>query len=369
MILYNSLVMGINDSSPLKGNAQCCAGSLSNCPTGDLQNSSKTTDTCVNKNTAPLELDKDLVKRIMKNSKHRKRKGKPIIHYRPLFSWDSQVIDNKGSYKEQKLIDKRQMFQPQSSFNIKGMRRSLPTAAPDTPQLMPTPLSQRSPSPKSTSTASNKHNLRRLDLQPLCSQFAFTESHTPQTNFEITYGASKTSARQDLKARSLYFDFKPIKKGLMCEKGSGYKRLQSKMLNEIAPLTCRKPTLNTNTNSRSSLLKEENLISSITRLNCVIRDEKELPRIKRMNAFADKEETKAAETAATNEASANTDNIAFVLHRRYRQKEKEKRLKNTAKPAAEVTSNAEKRRLWVGGNGKFDSDRLRSWYDKMHNVF
>lgn len=365
--------MGVIESSPLKGNTPPYANSVSKCPTNDLQNSCRTSDTYQVKNISPIELDKEIIKKIVKHSHRNKQKNRPIIHYRPLFSWDPKAIPNEncGKGKKDTIVKKKPMFQPQSSFRFQAARNSLPTVGHETPKSASNQILQQNENAKYNPFTTSKQTISKLDLQPLSIQLPFSENQSPQTNFELLMvNSAKTSLRPELTkgVKSLYFDFKSAKKPMVNDRGLMHTRAQSKVYNEITPLSTRRPTMHSRIDRqrRSSLLKEDTVLTSITRLKCMAED-KDLPRIKRMNAFVDKEETKANEAITANEENIkNTESIAFVLREQHKKREKEKKLKNITKDGSKFTSKAEKKRLWIGGNGKFDSARLKSWYNKMN---
>eukprot|EP00826_Nyctotherus_ovalis_P034250 TRINITY_DN2826_c0_g5_i1.p1 TRINITY_DN2826_c0_g5~~TRINITY_DN2826_c0_g5_i1.p1 ORF type:complete len:376 (-),score=70.43 TRINITY_DN2826_c0_g5_i1:130-1155(-) len=320
------------------------------------------------KSLTPIEVSADLAKKISKRCKRHKRRSKPLLHYKPLFSWEPEAVTNEEFCKEGRK------YQPKSSFKAKEARDFLPAATPMTPQ---TGLNRILQQTDNDSMITSTNRVSKIGLQQLSSQIIFAENCRPQNNFELlASNASKSPLRQDMSkgVRLQCQDVRTKRRASVIGKDLIHTRVQSKPHSEISPPVTRRPTINNNLNRqrRSSLLKDENLISSIAKLSGVTEGDKELPRIKRMNAFKDKEETKQDDPTEPNEeATPNSDNIALVLREQYnaKKKEEEKKKKVMMKPVGEVTSKAEKRRLWVGGNGRFDPARLKFWYNKMGNVF
>jgi hypothetical protein len=344
---------------------------LSSCPSGNLHNSRGTTDTYPTKNITPIELDKELIKKIVRNTKHYKTKSRPILHYKPLFSWEAQSANNNSSNRNSSglLTKNKQMFQPQSSFRFKGARSSLPAVGSKTPRSVTNQILQQSDNIETNESGKDRERVSKPDSRESSVQLPFTDNHSLQTNFELlAANTNKSLPKQEITrgTKSQFFDFKARKKS--AEKDIIHARIQTRVFTETTPLVSRSIIHHSNTDrqGRSSLLKKGNYIAAIARQKCTVEDSSELPKIKRMNAFVDKEETKTNETTAVNgENDKVTESIAFVLRKEYKKKEEEKRRKNVMKSGDKITSNAEKKRLWIGGNGKFDSVRLKFWYDKM----
>lgn len=322
------------------------------------------------KSLTPIELGTDLAKKISKRCKRHKRRSKPLLHYKPLFSWEPETVTNEDFCKEGRK------YQPKSSFKAKEARSFMPVATPMTPQTGVNRILQQTDSGevKNDSMAVSTSRVSKIGLQPLSSQIILAENCRPQNNFELLVSnASKSPLRQDT-SRGVKLqcqEARTRRRASAIEKDLIHTRAQSKPHSEVSPPVTRRPTVNANLSRqrRSSLLKDENLVASIAKLSGVTEGDKELPRIKRMNAFKDKEETKQDDPTEPNEeATPNSDNIALVLREQYKKKEEERRKKVMMKPTGEVTSKAEKRRLWVGGNGRFDPARLKFWYNKMGNV-
>jgi hypothetical protein len=350
--------MGSGDSIPLKVKTQACVNSLSHCTTNDAPYSS---DACPTKSTTPIELDNEIIKMIIKRPKRHKRRKKPLFQYKPLFSWDSHSISNAGCSKERKdKVKRKTVFEVQDSFRSKAVMNYLP-ATSETPQSESNSTLQQTDNIKSNSL-SCKTSISRVGLQPLITQIAFAENYRPQTKCELLLLSDRSPLKQSGVggAKSSSNNIKQLRRASVCEKDLIHTRARE------MPLLNPKRLANISIQRRSSLLKEETLISSIARLKCVTEDNKDLPKIKRMNAFVDnKEEVKKSSIIAEDEEGAkNTESIAVMVREQHRKKSQ----KNNIKPEGQFTSKAEKKRLWVGVNGKFDAARLKSWYSKMNNI-
>jgi len=351
--------MGSGDSISLKVKPRASVNSLSHCGANDVLYSS---DGSRIKTTTPIQLDDELIKMIVKAPKRRKQKSKPLFQYKPLSLWDSHFIVNAECNKEKNdKIKRKATFKTQSSFNSKAAKNYPPAVVTETRHSEPNHILLQADNTE-TNALSCKNLMTRISLQPLASRMTFVENHKSQTNCEllgvnINKAPSKQSEVESVKSLGNYM--KRLRRASVCEKDLIHTKLK-----EMPPFNPKR-LAHISTQRRSSLLREDAVINSIAKLKSAIEDNKDLPKIKRMNAFIDEEEIKKSNTIPENgEGTKNAENIAVMLREQY----KKKKQKNNIKPEGKFTSKAEKKRLWVGANGKFDAARLKSWHSEMNNI-
>ena len=298
------------------------------------------------------EINKDAIRRVTKSLKHRKNKKK-LFEYKSIFTINTN--DNKAYSKAETTL--------YSTGNTPEGVCSHYTFATNLPSDLNHKFITENESEKRKEIQKIENSFLDVTIKPLMRNIPQSYNSQAILNTATSRIPKDSPSSSPIKPRRGSFNVNFNSPFLDAVRNPSHPNRGSVISKEVI---LRSPSLYKKRNAlnldivnmrRSSVMEKS--VKPILEENPLKKVKEEIPQIKRLKVIVETSIPRKLEIHKIPKVDVkNTNNVASMLQLKQKQRNHPSKVSQKSK---ETVSNAERKRVWTGENGKFDSGRLKTW--------